>query len=385
MTPGSGSGSVPGSGPGSMSGSMSGGDGGGMDRMDERPPDRRDRRADGSARPDRPADASGLAPGVDDERIAVARQRLAPLGARAVVGGALGPLTTYRVGGAAAIRVNVHDEAELGLVAEAAAAAELPVVVIGKGSNLLVADAGFPGVAVVLDADPGRFGWISLGDEAAAAGAAAALPVLARQSVEAGLTGLEWAVGVPGSVGGALRMNAGGHGSDIARSLESARVFDLATGSAHEWPVERFRYAYRHSAVGPDQVVVSARFALAPGSIEAGRQTIREIVRWRREHQPGGQNAGSVFTNPPGDSAGRIIEECGLKGRRLGTAMISTKHANFIQADPGGYADDVHALMLEVQDQVARLTGRQLVHEVRLVGFEDQPSSRGLESGGSCD
>ncbi len=139
---------------------------------------------------------------------------LAPLGDGVVPDGPIGALTTYRVGGNAAVSVTVGSLEDLVLVSAAVAASALPVLVVGRGSNLLVADAGFPGIAVILD--PGAFGSVTVSGRHVRAGAAVALPALARQTVEAGLTGLEWAVGVPGSVGGGVRMNAGGHGSDMA-------------------------------------------------------------------------------------------------------------------------------------------------------------------------
>jgi UDP-N-acetylmuramate dehydrogenase len=201
------------------------------------------------------------------------------------------------------------------------------------------------------------------------------LPVLARQTAAAGLTGLEWAVGVPGSVGGAVRMNAGGHGSDISQVLESCRRFDLRDGGVADVPLEQLDFGYRHSAVERHHVVVSASLRVAQGDREASEVAIRDIVRWRREHQPGGQNAGSVFTNPPGDSprnsAGWLVEAAGLKGYRLGTASVSDKHGNFIQADPAGSADDVMALMLDVQRLVGERLGVALRAEVKLVGFEE--------------
>ena len=168
------------------------------------------------------------------------------------------------------------------------------------------------------------------------AGGAVSLPVLARRTAAAGLTGLEWAVGVPGSVGGAVRMNAGGHGSDIAATIRGVRLVDLVGGEHGDVPAAALDLAYRHSSLSPSQVVVSARFELEPGDRATSEAEIAEIVRWRREHQPGGQNAGSVFTNPMGDSAGRLVDAAGLKGFRVGTAHVSEKHANFIQADDGG-------------------------------------------------
>src|SRR5205823_14836182 len=127
---------------------------------------------------------------------------------------------------------------------------------------------------------------------------------------------------------------------------------------------------YRHSNLEPCDVVVEARFALTRGDSVRSLAEVAEIVRWRREHQPGGQNAGSVFTNPPGDSAGRLIEMAGLKGHRIGSASVSTKHANFFQADPGGSADDVRALVDDVRRVVAERVGVTLQTELRLIGFE---------------
>ena len=176
------------------------------------------------------------------------------------------------------------------------------------------------------------------------------LPVLARRAADAGWKGLSWAVGVPGSVGGAVRMNAGGHGSDMASRLVRYRWVDLLSGNGATDGVEKLDYGYRSSSVTAPQVVVEAELEVTPGSAEEERAAVASIVRWRREHQPGGSNAGSVFTNPEGDSAGRLIEEAGLKGFRLGSARVSEKHANFIQADKGGRADDVRALM----DHVSR-------------------------------
>lgn len=206
------------------------------------------------------------------------------------------------------------------------------------------------------------------------AGAAAALPVVARRSVAWGLTGFEWAVGVPGSVGGAVRMNAGGHGADMAASLRGIRLVDLGSGEDVEVAAAELDLAYRSSKVRDDQVVVHADLRLRAGEVAAGEAELSEIVRWRREHQPGGQNAGSVFTNPPGDSAGRLVDSAGCRGLRIGTAEVSPKHANFIQADAGGSADDVYALMVEVARRVHEVHGVALHPETRLVGFPTFPS-----------
>jgi UDP-N-acetylmuramate dehydrogenase len=279
----------------------------------------------------------------------------------------LGPLTTYRVGGPAALLVEASSVDDLWRVADAVAATGLPTLVVGKGSNLLVADAGFPGVAVVLGP---AFAEISVDGTRVEAGGAAALPVAARRTVRAGLSGFEWAVGVPGSIGGAVRMNAGGHGSDMAASLTEARLVDLTRpGSDAAVPVAQLELGYRRSAVAPHHVVVTATLGLRPGDREAGEREIAEIVAWRRANQPGGQNAGSVFTNPPDDSAGRLIDAAGCKGLRLRSAEVSPKHANFFQADAGGSADDVRALMDVVRGRVRDHSGVDLHPETRLVGF----------------
>ena len=309
-------------------------------------------------------------------RVAAAAKVLRELGERLTPAGDLGSLTTYRVGGPASLIATVRTTQELALIRDALVASALPVLVVGRGSNLLVSDRGFSGIAVVLD--PATFSDVDLEGTHVTAGAALPLPALARQTVEAGLAGLEWAVGVPGSVGGGVRMNAGGHGSDISHHLQSATVVDLsASAIPEEVSLERMRFSYRHSSVGTHRVVVAATFGLSPGERQEGRETIREIVRWRREHQPGGQNAGSVFTNPAGTSAGWLIDSAGLKGRRYRSAEVSPKHANFIQADPGGSADDVHELIGIIRQEVRRVHGIELQTEVRLVGFESS-SSRGL-------
>jgi UDP-N-acetylmuramate dehydrogenase len=290
------------------------------------------------------------------------------LGPLAVRDHPLGALTTYRVGGTGALYVEVDDDVALAGVRAACAGRAVAVLVLGRGSNMVVADAGFEGLVVHLGAGFETFEAEARPDRVRAGGALG-LPVLARRSVEAARSGLEWAVGVPGSVGGAVRMNAGGHGSDMAASLVRCGWVDLADGGVGESSVADLAYGYRTSALGPSTVVTWAEFAVSPGDVEAGRAQLTDIVRWRREHQPGGSNAGSVFKNPEGDSAGRLIDAAGLKGFRIGSAEVSTKHANFIQADDGGSADDVAALIGEVATRVRERFGVTLETEVRLIGF----------------
>ena len=300
-----------------------------------------------------------------DERLDHVIAVLAPIAERKA---ALAPLTTYRVGGSAAVLVKPRDRDDLERLADVVAATGLPVLVVGRGSNLLVADTGFPGIAISL-AELAATHRIE-GDQVVA-GAAVALPQLARQVVAAGLAGFEWAVGVPGSVGGAVRMNAGGHGGDIATCLVDVDLFDIRLARGGRVDVSRLGLHFRGSELAAHQIVLDARIQLRAGDRLASEQELNEIVRWRREHQPGGQNAGSVFVNPiPGElSAGELIDRCGLRGFVLGSASVSSKHANFIQGSDGGSAADVVALIEHVRRRVADETGFLLRSEVRLIGF----------------
>ncbi len=295
------------------------------------------------------------------------------LGERATLMKPLGPLTTYGVGGPAALFVEIAGPPDLEAVrtALAAGAGGVPLFVLGRGSNLLVADAGFDGIVVQLGTGFAEVDLPESGTVQAVvrAGGALALPVLARRVADAGWSGLAWAVGVPGSVGGAVRMNAGGHGSDMAACLVRYRWADLLGPDEGIDEVGKLAYGYRSSSVTPSQLVVEAELRVAPGSAKEEQAEVAAIVRWRRQHQPGGSNAGSVFTNPQDDSAGRLIDEAGLKGFAIGTACVSEKHANFIQAERGGRADDVRAVMEHVRAAVAERCGVTLRTEVRLLGF----------------
>lgn len=277
----------------------------------------------------------------------------------------IGPMTTYRVGGRAALFLEAHSLGDLIDLGQILARYSVPVVVVGKGSNLLVLDGGFPGVALRLGP---AFATIEIDGTKVVAGGAAQLPVVARRTAKAGLAGFEWAVGVPGSIGGAVRMNAGGHGSDMAASLVSIRAIDLVGGEHIDVPASALELRYRSTNLAPTTVVTEATLGLVPGDRERSEAELSDIVRWRRENQPGGANAGSVFTNPPGDHAGRLIDEAGCRGLRLGTAEVSPKHANFLQADPDGSADDILRLMREVQRRVREQTGIELHPETHIVG-----------------
>ena len=282
----------------------------------------------------------------------------------------LGAMTTYRVGGEASLYVVANTEEDLFKVCDAKNKTELPVLVVGKGSNLLIADEGFKGIVVSLGSDfaHSEFDQSSCGVEV---GGIVALPALARRCVAAGLSGFEWAVGVPGSVGGAVRMNAGGHGSDMQACVQTVKLFDLHSGDINTVVNEDLDFGYRYSAVSQQQIVLGASLQLTDDENNSGERVLDEIVRWRRDNQPGWQNAGSVFVNPSNETSAELIDRLGLKGFRIGSAQVSTKHANFVQADVGGSANDVDAVIAAVTERVYTETGIALRTEIQRVGFED--------------
>ena len=306
---------------------------------------------------------------VSDKELA----RLASLlGDRVTENEPLGPYTTYRVGGKAALFMRVINVEDLYALSRALTKIRVPVVVIGRGSNMLVSDSGFRGIAVSLGPFAELISLPTPGETPIViAGAMAPLPVLARQSVHHGLTGFEWAVGVPGSIGGAVRMNAGGHGADMIASLLSVRLFHLERGIEANVSAANLGLRFRGSDLADEHIVISATLRLSWGDTIISQGRISEIVKWRRENQPGGQNAGSVFVNPVAGvtAAGELIDGLGLRGYRIHSASVSDKHANFIQADEGGSADDVVELMTFVRQRVFESHGVELRSEIRLIGF----------------
>lgn len=287
-------------------------------------------------------------------------------GDRVVRDAGVGELTTYRVGGRAAVRVRAESPEDVIAIGRVIAKFGSEFAVIGRGSNLLVADEGFHGIVATLG--EGLAG-ITITGTTVRAGGAALLPVVGRRAAAAGLTGFEWAVGVPGSIGGAVRMNAGGHGSDMAQAVVGVRVVDLASGDHGEMSLADLGLGFRSSTLGRSMVVTDVELGLSAGDRATAESEISEIVRWRRENQPGGANAGSVFVNPLPDSAGRLVDEAGAKGLRFRSAEVSTKHANFIQVDDGGSANDVAELMALVRAQVHERTGVDLHAETHFLGF----------------
>ena len=290
----------------------------------------------------------------------------------------LGPLTTYKLGGPAAFYAEAETEAMLitTLTAWREQAREtIPVLVLGRGSNVVISDRGFEGLVVRLVGD---FLQIEIGATGIiSGGSAVALPRLARAAVQAGRGGLEFFVGVPGSVGGAVRMNAGCHGRETKGSLLSARIFDAADGSITERDPEDLGHSYRHSNLSYSDVVLSAQFHTTEQETEIGLEEIRAITQWRRKNQPGGTfNAGSVFKNPPSISAGELIDSIGLKGLAVGGASVSRRHANFFVVGSGASAQDLCCLVYDVQCRVADASGIWLEPEIQFAGVFEECNTR---------
>lgn len=281
----------------------------------------------------------------------------------------LAPLTTYRLGGPAAVLVEPSGSEDVSVVARVLQAeGEIEVLVLGRGSNTVVSDEGWPGL--VIHAGPG-LAWIEEGGGArtVVAGAGTSMPQLANWAARRGLTGLEFLVSIPGSVGGGVRMNAGAHGGEIAQHLVSATVLDLSARTVTEMAVADLAMSYRRSALGPRQLVIDARFSLEVAPPAAIRERMESFRRHRAATQPGAAlNAGSVFKNPSGDYAGRLVEAAGLKGFSVGGAQVSEMHANFFVARPGATAQDVFDLVHAVRAKVKASTGIELEPEVRFAG-----------------
>lgn len=279
----------------------------------------------------------------------------------------VGPLTTYKLGGPASFYAEAGNRDELDRVLGAWRLSQIPLLVLGRGSNLVVSDDGIDALVLRLT---GSFNEVVQQPDAVWAGAAVRLPQLARAAVSAGRLGLEFYVGIPGSVGGAVRQNAGGHGRETKDVLIEASILDGRSGEVAVMSVNDLDLQYRHSSVASHEVVLDARFSFEPGEAAEGESQMREITRWRREYQPGGTlNAGSVFKNPPDDSAGRIIDSLGCKGLTVGDVSVSHKHANFFVAGPAATAADLYRLVDEVRGIVATRTGVVLQTEIQFEGF----------------
>jgi UDP-N-acetylmuramate dehydrogenase len=281
----------------------------------------------------------------------------------------LAPLTTFRIGGPAALFLEPESEADLVAASEAIRETEVPFAILGKGSNVLVADDGFRGLVLRLGKG---YRWSARAGERLTAGGSMPLPALAGVAPTHKLSGLEFGVAIPASLGGAVKMNAGAHGAEIADVVEVAEVFGLLAGDVQHVRATEAGFTYRRSNLSPDGIVISATVALRLGDVAEIRARMNEAREWRRRTQPLAEpNCGSVFKNPPGAHAARLIEEAGAKGLAVGGASVSMKHANFVVAAAGARAADVVALIREVTDRVMTRTGIQLEPEVHLVGDLD--------------
>jgi UDP-N-acetylmuramate dehydrogenase len=276
----------------------------------------------------------------------------------------LAPHTSLRIGGPADFFLRVASEQDLLDAIQVARENELPVFLLGGGTNLLVADRGIRGVVL-------QNGWreSSVDGDIVTASSGTELAHVAAVAARSGIEGLEWMATVPGTVGGAVHGNAGAFGSETADALIDAELVDL-TGDRWTARVDELAYSYRKSALqGTPIVCVRARFRGKSGDRANAVKRIKEMANERIKKQPLAQpNTGSIFRNPPGDFAGRLIEAAGLKGRAVGGAKVSEKHANFIVNTSGATASDVRALMALVQQDVSRKFNVKLVPEVELVG-----------------
>jgi UDP-N-acetylmuramate dehydrogenase len=283
----------------------------------------------------------------------------------------LARFTTMRVGGRADLFAVAHNAFELRGLVRFARARAIPHFLLGRGSDLVISDRGVRGLVIQVRAEGYR-----IRDERLTAEAGVPMARAATESANAGLAGLEFGLAIPGTVGGAVWANAGAHGQDVAAVLETADVL-LADGREVRLAAAELGFSYRDSRFkepaepgAPPDLIVSATFRLEPRPAPEIRDRLDEIRRWRREHQPLGMaSAGSVFRNPAeGPSAGELIDRAGLKGRRVGGAVVSERHANFIVNDRRGSAADVRRLADVVRDEVERQAGIRLVPEIEFVG-----------------
>ncbi len=274
--------------------------------------------------------------------------------------------TTWRIGGPAEVLVVPATQDDVLNAVRVAADYNKPVTVIGNGSNLLVADSGVEGLVLKLTGGLNNY---RIEGNKLKAEAGCLLPGLARSSVNLGLSGLEFAVGIPASLGGALLMNAGAHGGELGKLVQAVRACRL-TGEVVSMAPEQCKFGYRQSAFQQGEyIILSADLHLNPGNKEASIATIKDNLEKRKNSQPlEFPNAGSVFRNPPQAPAGRLIEGAGAKGLKIGGALVSEKHANFIVNTGGATAADIMAVINRVQEMVWQKYNILLHPEIRMLG-----------------
>lgn len=281
----------------------------------------------------------------------------------------LAKYTSARIGGPADALITAESADELVETVNTLWQHNLPYLILGGGSNVLVSDAGYRGVLVLNKARKVVFSADGK-KPTVTAEAGANFGVVARQAAQKGLSGLEWAAGIPGTVGGAVYGNAGAHGSELADNLELAEVLHPIKGR-QEWLPVQFKFGYRTSALKKEKmpaVVLSATLHLEAGRKEDIQQKLDEYLAFRRRTQPPGASMGSMFKNPEGDYAGRLIDGAGLKGTRIGQAEISQLHANFFINHGEASAEEVYNLIQQARKTVMEKFGISLDLEIQLVG-----------------
>ena len=286
------------------------------------------------------------------------------------------PLSRYtsaRVGGPAELLLTVKNAQELQTAVEIAYAQRIPYFILGGGSNILVADAGINGLVILNKARAVRFRHTGLG-VVCTAESGMNLSTLARQCIAKGLGGLEWAIGVPGTIGGAVVGNAGAHGADMASNLVAATVWEPGRG-VQVYTNEAMQYGYRTSVFKREQhktrtrrVILSAELSLMPEPVEVLTARAEAFSAYRKQTQPGGASMGSMFKNPENYYAGYLIDTAGLKGLRVGNVRISEKHANFFVSEGDATAEDIRALIAEAWNAVREQFSVEMELEVELVG-----------------
>jgi len=273
--------------------------------------------------------------------------------------------TTLRVGGAADLLVEPASEADLAAVVRYCREHEVPFIALGRGSNLLVRDGGYRGVVIALGQP--AFQRIEAEAERLRCGAGAKLKNVAVEAKRHGLSGLEFLEGIPGSVGGALRMNAGAMGGAVFDVVKLVRVMDYF-GSVHELAPGLFRVEYRCCPLLKNHVALGAVFQCRPAPREEIERRMNEFSRKRWASQPAAPSAGCIFKNPPAIPAGRLIEELGLKGQRVGGAVVSTEHGNFIVNDGTATAREILELIEKLKQRAKAARGIELQTEVEIIG-----------------
>ena len=288
-------------------------------------------------------------------------------GSRLRFGEPLAKHTHFGIGGDATAYLEISTVSELSALARFHKQWDVPIAVIGRGSNLLVSDTGFKGIGVRL---VGALATSEVDRDVVSVGAGLALPALSKTMSQRGLSGVEFAFGIPGSVGGGLIMNAGAWGSSFGDVVTDVTVMD-DTGELVNLTHDEAQFEYRHSGLETYFCVTGATLALEPGDVDTITERMQTLFKQKIETQPFvEENAGCMFKNPPGDSAGRLIDISGLKGCRIGGAEVSTVHGNFILNIDKATAEDVLKLVAYIQQQVREKTGISLQTEVKRLGFD---------------